>query len=69
MTDVGTQAAVPGLQPAPTRHAKLIAWVAEIAALTKPDRVHWFDGSDEEWERLTTELVGKGTRARVGGGV
>jgi phosphoenolpyruvate carboxykinase (GTP) len=54
-------AAVPGLSPAPTKHARLIAWVAEIAALTKPDRVHWCDGSDVEWAKLTAELVASGT--------
>ena len=30
--------AIPGLEPAPTRHARLVAWVKDIAALTKPDR-------------------------------
>ncbi|MDB5481241.1 MAG: phosphoenolpyruvate carboxykinase [Caulobacteraceae bacterium] len=53
--------AVPGLRPAPTRHQRLIAWVEEIAALTKPDRVHWCDGSDEEWRALTGEMVRAGT--------
>jgi len=53
--------AVPGLRPAPTRHQRLIAWVEEIAALTKPDRVHWCDGSDEEWRALTSEMVQTGT--------
>jgi phosphoenolpyruvate carboxykinase (GTP) len=52
---------VPGLEPAPTRHAGLIAWVSDIAALTKPDRVHWCDGSQEEWDALTAELVACGT--------
>ena len=52
---------IPGLDEAPTRHAGLIAWVREIAELTRPDRVHWCDGSDEEWARLTQALVEAGT--------
>lgn len=60
-----TDAAVPGLEPAPTRHARLIAWVKEIAALTKPDRVHWCDGSEAEFDALTAELEAKGTLKRL----
>ena len=56
---------IPGLHPAPTKHKKLIAWVEEIAALTKPARVYWCDGSDAEWERLTNELVAAGTLKRL----
>ena len=56
-----TLAKIDAFDPAPTRHAKLLAWVEEIAALTQPDRVYWCDGSDEEWERLTKELVAAGT--------
>ena len=52
---------IAGLHPAPTKHKKLIAWVEEIAALTKPDRVYWCDGSEAEWQRLTKELVAAGT--------
>ena len=53
--------AIPGLDEAPTKHAGLLAWVREVAELTQPDRVHWCDGSDEEWNALTAELVKSGT--------
>ncbi|HLK26705.1 MAG TPA: phosphoenolpyruvate carboxykinase (GTP) [Caulobacteraceae bacterium] len=56
---------IAGLENAPTSHAKLVAWVREIAALTKPDRVVWCDGSQAEWERLTGELVAAGTLKRL----
>ncbi|MDF3282890.1 phosphoenolpyruvate carboxykinase (GTP) [Gordonia sp. N1V] len=62
-----TSATIPGLDPdsAPTTHAGLLAWVAEVAELTQPDRVVWSDGSDEEWERLTADLVEAGTLVKL----
>ena len=47
------------------RHARLAAWVAEVAALTEPDAVIWCDGSPDEWERLTNELVASGAFTRL----
>jgi len=35
--------------------------VNQIAALAQPARVHWCDGSQEEWEQLTSLLVQQGT--------
>lgn len=53
--------ATPGLHPAPTAHSGLVAWVEQIAALTKPARVHWCDGSREEKAAITADLLAKGT--------
>ncbi len=47
--------------PAFVKNAKLIAWVADMAALCKPDAIYWCDGSDAEYQRLCQELVDAGT--------
>jgi len=50
---------------APTTHPGLLAWVAEVAELTQPDRIVWCDGSDEEWDRMTGALVESGALVRL----
>lgn len=47
--------------PSHVKNAKLIAWVADMAALCKPERIEWCDGSDEEYARLCEQLVEAGT--------
>ena len=47
--------------PAYVKHSRLVAWVAEIAALTGAKDVHWCDGSAAEAERITAQLVAAGT--------
>ncbi|MET0312398.1 MAG: phosphoenolpyruvate carboxykinase (GTP), partial [Burkholderiaceae bacterium] len=47
--------------PAFVKNAKLVAWVADMVALCKPDSVYWCDGSQEEYDRLCGQLVAAGT--------
>ena len=54
-----------GLENPPTRNKKLLEWVEEVAELTQPDEVIWCDGSDAEWERLTSQMVDGGTFIRL----
>jgi phosphoenolpyruvate carboxykinase (GTP) len=60
-----TAVAIPGVDNAPTTHQQLLSWVREVAELTTPDEVVWVDGSDEEWTRLTGQLVETGTLTRL----
>ncbi|HEY0953927.1 MAG TPA: phosphoenolpyruvate carboxykinase (GTP) [Roseateles sp.] len=58
------QPAMQGLRlnlPAYVKNARLIAWVAEIAALTEAADVYWCDGSTDEYQRLCDQLVAAGT--------
>jgi phosphoenolpyruvate carboxykinase (GTP) len=48
-----------------TTHAKLLAWVGEIAALTQPDAIQWCDGSAEEYDSLAQTLIDAGTFERL----
>ena len=44
-----------------SRLAALNDWVAEVAALTRPDRIHWCDGSDAEYAALLAGMLDDGT--------
>ncbi len=51
--------------PSWVTHERLRAWVAEIAALTQPDQIHWCDGSEAENTALLDQMVAAGTLRRL----
>jgi phosphoenolpyruvate carboxykinase (GTP) len=48
-----------------TQNQKLLAWVSEVEAMCKPDRVVWCDGSQEEYDRLMALMVETGMAVKL----
>lgn len=48
-----------------TNNGELIEWIKEIADMCQPDRIHWCDGSHEEYDALCEEMVQAGTFIRL----
>ena len=48
-----------------TTNEHLLRWVDKMAELTQPERVHWVDGSKEEFDELCEEMVQSGTLIRL----
>ena len=40
-----------------TKNKALLKWLDEVARMTKPDKIFWIDGSQEENNRLMQEMV------------
>ena len=56
--------AVPAARATPVNGSALSAlndWVAEVAALTRPDAIHWCDGSEGEYQALLEAMLADGT--------
>jgi phosphoenolpyruvate carboxykinase (GTP) len=49
----------------PTENQHLIRWVNKMAQMTQPASIHWVDGSQEEYDRLCTEMVSSGTLIKL----
>ncbi|MGE5104403.1 MAG: phosphoenolpyruvate carboxykinase, partial [Betaproteobacteria bacterium] len=46
-------------------HPRLLDWVQQVAAKTRPDRIVWCDGSAEEYAALCERMVEAGTLHRL----
>ena len=47
------------------RNTHLLAWVEKMAHLTKPESIHWVDGSQEEYDELCSQMVESGTFVKL----
>ncbi|MEC7804270.1 MAG: phosphoenolpyruvate carboxykinase (GTP), partial [Pseudomonadota bacterium] len=43
-----------------TKNAALQQWIGEVAAMTKPDKIHWCDGSKKEYKTLVGQMLATG---------
>ncbi len=59
--DTATSVADLVRENATTQNPEVVQWVVEVAELTKPDAVVWCDGSQDEWNRITSEMVEAGS--------
>ena len=48
-----------------TSHKRLLAWVREVEAMCRPDRVQWADGLKAEYDRLMQLMVDSGMATRL----
>ncbi len=48
-----------------SQNVHLQRWVKKMAALCKPDAIHWVDGSQEEYDQLCEQLVEAGTFTKL----
>src|SRR5712692_10430401 len=48
-----------------SQNVHLLNWVEKMAALTKPQAIHWVDGSAQEDEALKTQMVADGTFVKL----
>ena len=60
VSEQDVRAAAPANAP-----ADVIEFVTRIAELAKPENVYFADGSQEEWDRITTEMVESGVFTRL----
>ena len=47
------------------KHPRLLGWVREFAALTKPETIAWCDGSEAAYDRVCAAMVEQGTLIRL----
>src|SRR5207249_3905483 len=48
-----------------TEHKGLAGWVEEVRNLCQPERIHWCDGTEDEFKALCDLMSSNGTRTQV----
>src|SRR5712692_10120461 len=67
MSSTRTQKTIEDRNPAAplSKNTHLLNWVEKMANLTKPDAIHWVDGSQEEDETVKAQMVAGGTFTKL----
>ena len=48
-----------------TKNQALLKWLDKMVEMCTPKEVRWCDGSDEEWEELTSLMIGQGSMIKL----
>ncbi len=48
-----------------TKNPKLLSWVDQMKAMCQPDRVHWCDGSQAEYDEMIRLMLANGTARKL----
>ena len=48
-----------------TRNPKLLSWVDQVKAMCQPDRIHWCDGSQAEYDEMIRLMLASGTARKL----
>ena len=50
-----------------TNNSSILGWIADVSAVTRPDKTVWIDGTEEQLSDLRRQAVAQGTLRKLNG--